>query len=131
MNVLIKMGLIFGICLAGEAVSRILPFPFPGGVISMVILLVLLLAGAVKLRHVQEPTTFMLSNLLFFFLPACVGILQYIDIVRDNLLALLTICVVSTILTFTATAFAIRFVLWLQRRLSARTGAPEEKGRPA
>lgn len=129
MNVLTKMGLVFGICLAGEAVSRILPFPFPGGVISMVILLVLLLSGVVKLRQVEEPTRFMLSNLLFFFIPACVGIIQYLDLVRDNLLALLTICVVSTILTFAATAGAIRLVLTLQQRL--KRPAAGEKGRSA
>lgn len=130
MNILSKLGLIFGICLAGEAVSRILPFPFPGGVISMIILLVLLLAGIVKLRHVEEPTSFMLSNLLFFFIPACVGIIQYLDLVRDNLVALLTVCVVSTVLTFVATAYAIRLVLWLQRRLK-RPPVTQEKGRPA
>lgn len=127
MNVLIKMGLIFGICLAGEAVSRILPFPFPGGVISMVILLVLLLTGAIRLRQVEEPTNFMVSNLLFFFIPACVGIVQYLDLIRDNIVALLTVCIVSTVLTFAVTAYAIRLVLWLQRRLM-RTAGQAEKG---
>ena len=69
----------------------------------------------------------MVSNLLFFFIPACTGIIQYLDLIRDNIVALLTVCIVSTVLTFAVTAYAIRLVLWLQRQLM-RSPGPAEKG---
>ena len=116
MNVLFQFGLILGICLAGEAVSMVLPFPFPGGVTSMMILLVLMLTGIIKHRHVDKTADFMLSNLVLFFIPAFVGIIQYLDVVRDNLKELIIICVISTFLTFAAATYAIRLVLRLQNR---------------
>ncbi len=119
MNILYQLGLIFGICLVGEAISLVLPFPFPGGVISMIILLVLLLIGAVKLRHVEKTANFLLSNLQLFFIPASVSIIQYLDVIRENLVALLVVIIISTFLTFAATVYAIRGVLRLQRRFGS------------
>ena len=116
MNILGKIGIILGICLIGEAVSLVLPFPFPGSVLSMLILLILLLLGVVKVSQIEQPSQFFLSNMLFFFIPAGVGIIRYLDLIRDNLIAIVVICILSTILTFAATAYTIKLVLWLQRR---------------
>lgn len=116
MNLLGKLGIIFIVCLAGEAISKTLPFPFPGSIISMMLLLVLLLIGAVKLEHVDEPTQFFLSNLLFFFIPAGVGMIRYLDVIRDNFLVILIINIGVTVLTFIVTAYTIKLVLRLQRR---------------
>jgi len=115
MNLLGKLGIVFIVCLAGEAISKILPLPFPGSIISMMLLLILLLAGIVKIEHVDEPTQFFLSNLLFFFIPAGVGMIRYLDVIRDNLLVILIINIGVTVLTFIATAYTIKLVLRLQR----------------
>ena len=81
----------------------------------MMILLILLLLKVVKIQHVDDPAQFLLSNMLLFFIPAGVGILRYIDLIRDNLVALLVISILSTVLTFAATAYTIKLVVWLQR----------------
>ena len=48
-----EIAIIFGICLASEGISALLPIPFPASVLSMLILLALLLSGVVA-KEVQK-----------------------------------------------------------------------------
>ena len=38
MNIMVELALIFGVCLAGEGISAVLPFAFPASVIAMLLL---------------------------------------------------------------------------------------------
>ena len=77
MNIMGELALIFGICLVGEGVAALLPVAFPASVISMVLLMVLLLTGVVKDRHIQTASHFLVANMAFFFLPSFVGLLEH------------------------------------------------------
>lgn len=120
MKVLCQIGIIFGICWVSEIIESLLPIPFPASVISMVLLLVLLLTRVVKLKHIREKAEFLLANMSIFFLPSLVGVIEYSDILLQYLVPLLVICIVSTILTFAATALSIRAVTALMDRRKRR-----------
>ena len=62
MNIMGELALIFGICLVGEGVAALLPVTFPASVISMVLLMVLLLTGVVKDRHIQKVSHFLVTG---------------------------------------------------------------------
>jgi len=116
MNIMAEIGLIFGICLAGEGIGAILPFAFPGSVISMVLLLVLLLTGAVKDKHINRVSGFFVANMSFFFLPSCVGVMEHFDVIGSRLLPLLVICVLTTPLIYLTTAWTVQGMMVLRRR---------------
>lgn len=120
MKLLVQIGIVFGICLVGEGIAQILPFPFPASVISMILLLVLLLTKVVKVHYIQQKAEFLLKNMAFFFIPAGVTLIEQVDTVKDSALILLFICFVSTFLTFGATALTIKFVLYLQNHTKER-----------
>lgn len=120
MKLLVQIGIVFGICLVGEGIAQILPFPFPASVISMILLLVLLLTKVVKVHYIQQKADFLLKNMAFFFIPAGVALIEQVDAVKDSALILLFICFVSTFLTFGATALTIKFVLYLQNHTKER-----------
>lgn len=120
MKLLVQIGIVFGICLVGEGIAQILPFPFPASVISMILLLVLLLTKVVKVHYIQQKADFLLKNMAFFFIPAGVALIEQVDAVKDSALILLFICFVSTFLTFGATALTIKLVLYLQNRTKER-----------
>ncbi len=122
MKILPQIAVVFCICLAGEALSSVLPFPFPGSVIAMILLFVLLLCGAVKVRHIREKADFLLKNMAFFFVPAGVNILDNYQFIEKHVAAFLFICIVSTVLTFAAVAFTVRGIMFLQNRRSDNTG---------
>ena len=66
-------------------------------------LLALSLARVIKTEHIREKSDYLLGNLPFFFIPASVSIINYADVLRENLLALVVVCAVSLIATFAAT----------------------------
>ena len=120
MKLLAQIGLVFGIFWVSQCIEHILPFPFPASVISLLLLLVLLILRVVKVGQVKEKADFLLGNLAFFFVPAVAGLMNYIDVLRENMVAFLVICVVSTMLTFAATAYAVQFTV---RLMEKRKGA--------
>lgn len=113
MKILLQVALVFGIYWVSQGIEAILPVAFPASVISLLLLLVLLLTGIVKMDHVREKSDFLLGNLGFFFIPVSVSIINYVDLIWQNAAAFLTVCVVSMVLTYGATAWAVH----LTRRL--------------
>ena len=120
MKLLIQIGIIFGVYWVSQCIESILPFPFPASVISLLLLLVLLIVRAVKVEQIREKSDFLLGNLAFFFVPAVSGLIEYVDVLKESLVAFLVICVVSTVLTFAATAKAVQLTV---RLMEKRKGA--------
>lgn len=120
MKILLQIGIVFLICLVGEWISAVLPFAFPGSVIAMILLFLLLLFKVLKVEHIEEKASFVLNNMAFFFIPAGVGVMEYFDILGAYLVPFLVICVVSTILTFAVTAWTVTGVMRLQEYIAKR-----------
>ncbi len=119
MKIILQIGLVLGICLLGEGVSLLLPIPFPGSVLAMIFLFILLLSGLLRPEHIKEKSDFLLKNMAFFFIPAGVGIMEYADELLPYLLPLLLICVITTILTFAASALTAKLIIFLQEKKHA------------
>lgn len=115
MKLLTQIGIIFGICWISTCIERVLPFTLPASIIGM-LLLALLLARVIKTEHIREKSDYLLGNLPFFFIPASVSIINYADVLRENLLALVVVCAVSLIATFAATVGAVRLTCRLLER---------------
>ena len=54
MKILLQIGVVLLICLMSEAVSLLLPFPFPGSVLAMIVLFILLVTGILKVDHIRQ-----------------------------------------------------------------------------
>lgn len=126
MKLLLQVGLVFAICLMGEIVAALLPFAFPGTIISLVLLFLLLVLRVVRVDHIQKKADFLLKNMAFFFIPAGVGILGQVDAVKDNLVPLLAVVVITTLLTFGSTALTVQGAIWVQDFFGRR---PKKKER--
>lgn len=116
MKLLSQIGIVFGICLISMGIEAILPFSFPASVIGMIVTFILLLFKILKLEHIKTFSDFLLGNMAFLFVPAGVNIINYLSVLVDNILPLLVICVVSTILTFGATAYSIKLTMFLMKK---------------
>ena len=115
MNIMGELALIFGICLVGEGVAALLPVSFPASVISMVLLMVLLLTGVVKDRHIQTASHFLVANMAFFFLPSFVGLLEHIELLKSQLVPLLLIIVLTTPVVYLITGWTVRLLMLRHR----------------
>lgn len=123
MNICMQIAVLFFICLVGQAISLALPFPFPGNITAMIILFILLLMKVIKPEKIQDFTGFLLANMAFFFVPAGVSILESYPIMKDSLLPIFLICLLSTIITFFVTFVTVKLVVaWQKKHRKAMKG---------
>lgn len=99
--------------LVGEVASRGLGLPVPGPVIGLLLLVAACAirpALAEKLRPVVQ---MLLSHLSLFFVPAGVGVVAQLGVLRDNAVALGMAILLSTLAAIIAGALAFRVVAYL------------------
>lgn len=116
MNICMQIAVMFIICLLGQGVSALLPFPFPGNITAMIILFILLLAKVITPEMIADFSGFLLANMAFFFVPAGVSILESYPIMKDSILPIFLICLFSTIITFFVTFLTVKLVVSLQHK---------------
>lgn len=121
-KLLTQIGIVLLVCLVGEGIAKILPIPFPGSVLAMILLFLLLVTRVIRVEHIQSKAEFMLKNMAFFFIPSGISILDYLDAIKGNVFPLLCVCVVSTVITFLVTAYTVKGVMALQARFGKGGG---------
>ncbi len=90
--------IIFAAYLVGELVSRLLGSLFPGSILGMLLLFVLLQMGVVKEDSIKGICNFVLSNMMMLFVPITVGIMVSYEMILDNWLAVVVTLIISTIM---------------------------------
>lgn len=90
--------LICVLMLIGEILAYVIPFPIPASIYGLIILFLGLLTGMIKLEHVEETADFLLLIMPVLFVPAAVSLMTKWELLKDNILGILVICIVSTIL---------------------------------
>ena len=120
MRLLRQVAVIFGICVVCEGVAALFPFPFPGSVLSMLVMLVLFFTRAIKLSDIRETSDLLLNNMMLVFVPPFISVINYLDLLRSIALQFLIIIFLSTVLTFLVGSTVVTLVFRLQNRIQAR-----------
>ncbi len=118
MKYLGQLALIFALCLVGDLIASLLPFPLPGSVVSMLLILLLLISGLLEERHIKESADFLLRNMTFFFIPPGISIIRYFDIIGSIWWQLLMVNIVSMVICFAVSAWTVTLVIRVQKRLA-------------
>ena len=121
MKIISQLGIIFGIYWVSQIIEAVLPFSFPASVIGILLLLALLIPGILKTESIREAADFLTGNLTFFLLPVCSSIMNYVDLIGENLVPFFVICTVSTFVTFFVVFYTVRFTC----RLLEKKGGEE------
>lgn len=115
MKLLREFGIILIILFLGEFINKFTGIPIPGNILGMIILLITLLTGILKIEWIDNVAKFLLDHLAFLFIPAGVGMIKNVHLVKDEWLYILIILTISTALVFAVTGFTVQF---LRRRFS-------------
>ena len=116
MNLIFELGILFLICMAGEGIAMLLPIMIPASVISLILLLILLLSGVLKERQIRQSSAFLTENMGILFIPAAVGTLEYLDVLKAQAIPFLLITVVSTPFVYFITAWSVQLLMKLFNR---------------
>ena len=107
--------------LAGELLQRCIPLPVPASVYGLVLLFTALCTGLVKLEQVKEAAGFLISILPILFVPTAVGILENWTAIKDAVIPLFLLALLSTAATF---VIAGRFTQSLRKKEEKTNEAP-------
>lgn len=100
------LALILGFQLVGEIASRGLGLPLPGPVVGLVLLLCAFRLVPDLADRLRPVAMGLLGNLSLFFVPAGVGVVAHLHLLRDSGIALALAVAVSTLLAMAAGALA-------------------------
>lgn len=119
-----QIGLIILLWLAGEAISRGTGVPVPGSVIGLFALLCLLTSGTLHLSSMRRGAQFLLADMLLFFVPAVLAVLDHSEFLGLVGLKVLAVILAGTLMVMCMTALAVdlgyRLMLRLENRRALR-----------
>jgi len=85
--------------LAGKSLANLLPVAFPGSIIGMVLLFILLSSGLIQAHWVERGSSLLIKYMAVMFVPIGVGLINYLDLLQQNVAAFLLSSLVSTFVT--------------------------------
>ena len=103
MKLLREATIIIGLYFIGDFISKTIITFIPGNIIGMLILLLLLSLKVIKLEAIENVAKFLLDNLAFFFIPAGVGLLTAVDVLKGNAIKIVLVCIISTFIVMGVT----------------------------
>ena len=115
LHITFELALILAVCYLGDILAGLLPFSFSASVLSMLILLLLLVTKVIKFDYIKSSATFLTSNMAVLFIPYGVKVLEYFDVIKENLLLFLIIVLITTPVVYAATAFTAQLIIKHQK----------------
>ncbi|MGC4367180.1 CidA/LrgA family protein [Hydrogenophaga sp. R2] len=106
--------------LVGEVVVMSLGLPVPGPVVGLALLLTVLVLRPTTITAIKPTVQGLLQHLSLLFVPAAVGVMQHLQRLGDEALAIGVALVASTLVCMAVSAWTM---VWLMKRLD-RTDPP-------
>ena len=114
-----ELAVLLAIYLLGCQMAVWFSWPIPGGVIGMVLLLLAFALGVVKPAALQMGAGLLMAEMLLFFIPALMSLLDYGALLRSDGWRILLVIGVSTLMVMLVTAFTVELVVRLRRSREA------------
>jgi holin-like protein len=109
-RVLIELVVLLAIYLLGTQLAVWFAWPIPGGVVGLGLLLATFATGLVKPATLQLGAGVLMAEMLLFFIPALMSLLDYGGLLRNDGWRILLVIAVSTLAVMLVTAFTVELV---------------------
>jgi holin-like protein len=109
-RLLIELAVLLVLFLLGGQLAVWFGWPIPGGVMGLALLLVLFASCILKPAMLQLGAGWLMAEMLLFFIPALMSLLDYGSLLRDEGWRILLVIAVSTLLVMVVTAVTVELV---------------------
>lgn len=109
-NMVKQCSVIFGCLAIGELMSWGLSVPIPGSIIGLLVLTAALQMKIVKISSVKGISTFLISNMGFFFVPPGVALMLYFDIIAREWIPITAATIGSTVIVLIVTGLVLQYM---------------------
>ena len=120
-KVIIQIGLLLIFWWIGSLLQQVLNLPVSAGVIGLFLVLIGLVSGVFRLQWIKTGSDFMLAELVLFFIPCVVGLINYKSLFIAEGWQLITAIVLGTMCVMVFTAYTVHFCFKLESRLKQRS----------
>ncbi|PWK99662.1 holin-like protein [Pantoea allii] len=101
----LQLVLFISFFIASEQLVNWLHLPLPANIVGMLLMLIAL--RILPLRWVKAGASWLLAEMLLFFIPAVVAVVNYADLLQMEGWRILVVIAVSTLLVLAATALVV------------------------
>lgn len=115
---IVQIGFLYFLLLIGNSIARLLHLPIPGSIIGLVLLFLLLQFHIIKLEWIELGAALLLSELLLFFIPSAIGVIDYDALFGVQGMKVVLVIVGSAIIVMFITGYTAQ---WLERRKKGDT----------
>lgn len=98
-------------CFIGDLLHVLLPFPIPGSIYGMILLLASLVLGFIKPDHLKQTADFLSKTMSLFFIMPCVSILTIDLATLTQMPSILFITLSSTLLVMGITGICAQAII--------------------
>lgn len=117
LRLLVELAVLCTLFLLGGQIASWLGWPIPGGVMGLALLLILFASGVLKPATLQLGAGWLMAEMLLFFIPALMSLLDYGALIREEGWRILLVIAVSTLMVMIVTAMTVEMVCrWRLRR---------------
>lgn len=85
-----------------NGLASFLNSPIPGSIIGMILLFIMLQLGVVRLNWVNLGASWLLAELLLFFVPSAIGVMKYLNILETDGLQVLAVVLAGTFIVMSS-----------------------------
>lgn len=102
---ILQIGYLYMILFVGNSISSVLHMPIPGSIIGLGVLFILLQFHILKLEWIELGAGLLLSELLLFFIPSAIGVIDYDSLFGVQGMKVIAVIVGSGIVVMLATGY--------------------------
>ncbi|HDS1698364.1 MULTISPECIES: CidA/LrgA family protein [Pseudomonas] len=110
LRLFVELAVLCALFLLGGQIASWLGWPIPGGVMGLALLLILFASGVLKPAMLQLGAGWLMAEMLLFFIPALMSLLDYGSLIRDEGWRILLVIAVSTLMVMIVTAMTVELV---------------------
>ncbi len=110
LRLLLELAILCTLFLFGGQLAAWLGWPIPAGVMGLALLLLLFASGVLKPAMLQLGAGWLMAEMLLFFIPALMSLLDYGALIRDEGWRILLVIAVSTLMVMVVTALTVELV---------------------
>lgn len=121
MNLIFQIAVLLAFLALGEVIVRLTHIPIPASILGMILLAAALKLRVVKLCHVERVSDFLTRNMGFFFVPAGVGLMNCLGLLKSQWLPIVVATVVSTAVIIAVTGHTHSITVKLLKRVKHKS----------
>lgn len=97
LKIILQVVVIYGITMLGNTIQHLLHIPLAGSIVGLGLFFLLLQFKIIPVKWVKDGADFLLTTMVFFFIPSVVGVMDIVSDIHLNFIVFFAVIILGTI----------------------------------